>query len=84
MKRENIKMEKNTNIRAFEYQENILARMLEFGGKIFLKCDRLPSWVSELEGKYIELKDHVVDSDNYFFRLTDEGYKFARRINSLK
>ena len=82
MKRENIKMEKNTNIGAFEYQENLLARMLEFGGKIFLKCDRLPSWVSELEGKYIALKEHTVGGNNYFFRLTDEGYKFTRRINS--
>lgn len=73
-------MEKR-KVNQLEYQENLLVRMLENGGKINLRCDKLPTWVSQMEGKYIELEENASHGDNYLFCLTNQGYKFANRLN---
>ncbi len=70
-------------INLLEYKENLLARMYENSGSMCLTCDKLPDWIRELEkARYIEFDEHTSHGNEYYFFLTQRGYKYV--IKSLK
>ena len=65
-------------INPIEYQEHLIVKMFQNDGSLNIRYNKLPSWISELKGKHIELEESA--SGNYTLYLNQSGYRLARRL----